>query len=47
MATQLSRTTILIDKELWKRFKIRSIERGISASELLSNLIKKELGEKG
>ena len=46
MKTPLSRTTILIDKELWKNFKIRAIEKGTSASELLGTLIKRELSEK-
>ena len=46
MAEDLSRTTILIDKALWKKFKIKAIEENSSASELLSSLIKKYLGEK-
>ena len=44
MTRQLSRTTILIDKDIWKRFKIRAIEKNKSASGLLEELIKKELG---
>lgn len=43
MSKTLSRTTILIDKELWKRFKIRAIKEGISASALLEKLIKREV----
>lgn len=44
MTKQLSRTTILIDKDLWKKFKIKAIEKGKSASALLEELIKKEVG---
>ncbi len=29
MTKILSRTTILIDKELWKRFKIKAIREGV------------------
>lgn len=43
MPKALSRTTILIDKELWKRFKIKAIKEGISASGLLERLVKKEV----
>ena len=43
MANNISRTTILIDKELWKRFKIKAIKEGISASALLEKLIKNEV----
>ncbi len=46
MVEDLSRTTILIGKNLWKKFKIKAIEESRSASELLSSLIKKYLGEK-
>ncbi|MDE1768772.1 MAG: hypothetical protein KGH64_05420 [Candidatus Micrarchaeota archaeon] len=45
MARTLARTTILIDKELWKRFKIKAIKEGISASRLLEKLLKGALGE--
>jgi predicted CopG family antitoxin len=41
-----SRTTILIDKELWKRFRVKCLEEGKSASSVLEELIKKKLGEK-
>jgi Ribbon-helix-helix protein, copG family len=40
---RLYRTTILVDKELWKRFKIRAIEEGKSASALLEELISEAL----
>jgi hypothetical protein len=43
---KLSRTTILIDRELWKRFRMRAMEKDISASKYLEELIKKELKEK-
>jgi hypothetical protein len=36
----------LVDKELWKHFKILAIERGTSASALLEGLIKDELEKK-
>ncbi len=43
MARTPVRTTILVDKDLWKRFKIRAIEEGKSASELLENLVEAHL----
>jgi hypothetical protein len=46
MSRRLFRTTILVDKELWKRFKIRAIEEGKSASGLLEDLIKEALRQK-
>ena len=45
VSKRLYRTTILVDKELWKRFKIKAIEEGKSASSLLEELITKKLGE--
>jgi len=38
-----NRTTILIDKDLWKKFRIRAMEEGKSASKLLEEVIKKKL----
>ena len=46
MQKNLRRTTILVDRELWKRFRMKSIEEGKSASRLLEEIIKKKLGEK-
>lgn len=40
MSKVFSRTTILIDRELWKKFKIKAIKDGTSASSLLEKLIK-------
>ena len=40
------RTTILIDKALWQKFRIACMKKGVSASELLATLIKKELDAK-
>lgn len=45
MTKEFSRTTILVDRELWKKFKIRAIEESKSASGLLEELIKKKIGE--
>ncbi len=45
MSKRLVRTTILVDRELWKRFKIRAIEEGRSASALLEELIEAKLKE--
>ena len=45
MSKRLYRTTILVDKELWKRFKIKAIEQGKSASSLLEELIKSAVAE--
>jgi hypothetical protein len=45
MSKRLYRTTILVDKELWKRFKIKAIEQGKSASSLLEELIKTAVAE--
>jgi predicted DNA-binding ribbon-helix-helix protein len=36
-------TSIKIDPELWKEAKKLAIDRGITVSDLLDNLIKKEL----
>jgi predicted CopG family antitoxin len=46
MKKKLSRTTILIDKELWKNFRIMAMKEGRSASALLEELIKKRLEKK-
>ena len=35
----------MVDKDLWKRFKIKAIEEGKSASSLLEDLIRKALAE--
>jgi predicted CopG family antitoxin len=40
------RTTILIDRDLWKKFRIRAMQENKSASELLVELIKNELKDK-
>ena len=45
MSNRLYRTKILVDKDLWKRFKIKAIEEGKSASSLLEDLIRKALAE--
>jgi hypothetical protein len=45
VSRRLYRTTILVEKELWKRFKIKAIEEGKSASALLEELIKGALAE--
>ncbi len=46
VSRRLSRTTILVEKELWKRFKILAIEEGKSASALLEDLIRAALEKK-
>ena len=38
-------TSIKIDPELWKKAKIYSIEKGVDLSELIENLLKKELSK--
>ena len=45
VSRRLYRTTILVDKDLWKRFKIKAIEDGKSASSLIEELIRKALAE--
>ena len=45
VSKRLHRTTILVDIELWKRFKIKAIEQGKSASSLLEELIKSAVAE--
>jgi hypothetical protein len=37
------RTTIIIDKTLWDKFKIQAIEEGKTASQLLEELMVKEM----
>ena len=46
MVKTVSRTTILIDKDLWKKFRKKALNEGKSASGLLEDMIKKKLGEK-
>lgn len=41
----LYRTTILVDRDLWKRFKIKAINKGVSASRLLEQIIEKEVDD--
>jgi len=38
-------TTIKVDPELWKKAKKEAIDRGITLSTLVEELLKKELGE--
>jgi predicted HicB family RNase H-like nuclease len=38
-------TSIKIDPELWKKAKKQAIDRGITLSNLVEELLKKELGE--
>lgn len=40
------RTTIMIDRKLWGRFRIFSIKQGRSSSRILEELIRKELHDK-
>jgi hypothetical protein len=39
----IERTTILIDRELWKKFKIKAIEENKTYSQLLEEVIKQKL----
>lgn len=39
-------TSIKIDEDLWKEFRILSLKRGIDVSKVLEKLIKKELKNK-
>jgi len=39
------RTTIYLDEELWRRFRIHASIRGVSASSLLEELIREELAD--
>jgi predicted CopG family antitoxin len=38
------RTTVWIDKDLWKKFKKHAIDEDKSASELLEELVRKKVG---
>lgn len=38
-------TTIKVDPELWKKAKKKAIDRGVTLSSLVEELLKKELGE--
>ncbi len=46
MAKNYYRTTILIDRELWKKFRIKAMNRNKSASQLLEEMIKEEVNKK-
>lgn len=39
-------TSLKVDEELWKKVKIECIKRDIDISELIENLLKKELKKK-
>lgn len=39
-------TSIRVDEDLWKQAKIYAIERGTTLTELLENLLRKELEER-
>lgn len=39
-----SRTTIVIEKTLWAKFRIHAIKQKKTASQLLEELMKKEMG---
>jgi len=38
-------TSVRIDEELWRRLKIKAIEREMTTAELLEELIRKEVEE--
>jgi len=39
------KTSIRVDAELWKRFRIRCLEKGLTATEVFTKLIKEWLRE--
>lgn len=39
-------TSLKVDPELWKKVKIHAIKKGVSVSELIEDLLKKELSKK-
>jgi hypothetical protein len=43
--TKKSRTTIVINKKLWADFRIHAIKLKKTASQLLEEIIRKELGK--
>ncbi|MDE1868529.1 MAG: hypothetical protein KGH60_01000 [Candidatus Micrarchaeota archaeon] len=45
MVNKVYRTTILIDKDLWRKFRIKALSEGKSASKLLEDIIKRKVGE--
>ena len=38
-------TSVKVDPERWKRFKIEAIKRGVDIEDLLDEAIRKALGE--
>jgi antitoxin component of RelBE/YafQ-DinJ toxin-antitoxin module len=40
-----AKTTIVIDKDLWKEVKIRAIEMGLDASRLIEMVLRRYLEE--
>jgi len=37
------RTTIIVDKCLWNKFRIHALKKGMTASQLLEELLKREV----
>lgn len=46
MTKSYYRTTILIDRELWKKFRIRAMNKNKSASQLLEDIIEEEISKR-
>jgi predicted CopG family antitoxin len=38
-----NKTTIMVDEEMWKKFRIRALKEGKTASQLIGELISKYL----
>ena len=43
--TVVVKTTLIIDKELWYKFRMLALQKGISARKLLSQLISKAVNQ--
>jgi hypothetical protein len=39
----MKRTTIIIDQELWRKFRIKALKDGKTASALLKEIIRREV----
>jgi len=38
-------TSIRVDRNLWKEVKIEAVKRGITVSQLIEHVLRKELGK--
>jgi len=44
--SRVTRTNLFIDADLWRTFRMRALQEGVSATDLLNRIIAAYLGQK-